>query len=54
MEMQNGYDVDHPRDTTIDFFQKGSVIFGSNYERVQELKRKYDPENLFNKSHVQL
>ena len=34
--------------------EKGPVIFGSNYERVVQLKRQYDPENVFNKSHVQI
>lgn len=28
-----------------------TVLFGSNAARLQELKKKYDPENLFNKNH---
>ena len=42
------------RDIITDLNQKGSVIFGSNYDRIIELKRKYDPDNVFNKSHVQM
>lgn len=42
------------RDIITDLNQKGSVIFGSNYDRIKELKRKYDPENVFSKSHVQM
>ena len=28
-----------------------SVVFGGNYERLRELKKKYDPQNVFNKWH---
>lgn len=34
--------------------EKGRVIFGGNYERVLKLKKTYDPNNIFNKSHVQV
>lgn len=40
--------------STTDLNEKGHLIFGSNYDRIIELKRKYDPENLFRKSHVQM
>lgn len=32
--------------------EKGRSIFGANYERLIELKRKWDPKNAFSKSHV--
>ena len=28
---------------------KAEGLFGKNYPRLQELKKKYDPENIFNK-----
>ena len=28
---------------------KAAALFGKNYPRLQELKKKYDPENIFNK-----
>ena len=28
---------------------KAEALFGKNYPRLQELKKKYDPENIFNK-----
>jgi hypothetical protein len=28
---------------------KAEILFGENYPRLQELKKKYDPENIFNK-----
>jgi len=28
---------------------KAATLFGNNYPRLQELKKKYDPENIFNK-----
>ena len=28
---------------------KAEALFGENYSRLQELKKKYDPENIFNK-----
>ncbi|KAL8693083.1 MAG: hypothetical protein Q9218_002007 [Villophora microphyllina] len=31
---------------------KGRTVFGANYERLIELKRKWDPENVFSKSHL--
>ena len=34
--------------------EKGQIIFAANYPRLQELKRKFDPHNIFNKSHVQI
>lgn len=34
--------------------EKGQTVFAANYPRVQELKRKFDPRNIFNKSHVQI
>lgn len=30
-------------------FDKARLVFGENYGRLQQLKRKYDPENIFNK-----
>lgn len=30
-------------------FDKARLAFGENYGRLQQLKRKYDPENIFNK-----
>ncbi|KAL9585041.1 MAG: hypothetical protein Q9212_001756 [Teloschistes hypoglaucus] len=32
--------------------ERGRSIFGANYERLIELKRKWDPKNVFSKSHV--
>lgn len=32
--------------------EAGSVIFGANYGRLVELKRRFDPGNLFSKSHL--
>lgn len=34
--------------------ENGQTIFAANYPRAQELKRKFDPRNIFNKSHVQI
>ena len=34
--------------------EEGEVIYGSNYQRVRELKRKYDPGNLFGKTCVKV
>lgn len=34
------------------FEEKGRTIFGANYERLIELKGKYDPENVFSKGHL--
>lgn len=34
--------------------EKGQIIFAANYPRLQELKRKFDAYNIFNKSHVQI
>lgn len=34
--------------------EKGQIIFAANYPRLQELKRKFDAHNVFNKSHVQI
>ena len=28
---------------------KAATLFGDNYPRLQDLKKKYDPENIFNK-----
>lgn len=32
--------------------QDGKLIYGQNYSRLVGLKAKYDPDNLFNKSHL--
>lgn len=34
--------------------ERGRVIFGPNYDRVLKLKNTYDPNNVFNKAHVQV
>lgn len=34
--------------------ERGQIIFAANYPRLQELKRKFDANNIFNKSHVQI
>jgi FAD/FMN-containing dehydrogenase len=34
---------------TTGFGRTGKEMFGVNYERLVELKRKFDPENKFNK-----
>lgn len=33
----------------IGFGRTGKEMFGANYDRLVELKRKYDPENMFDK-----
>lgn len=38
----------------IGLIERGPVIFGSNYDRVVQLKKKYDAKNVFNKSHVRI
>lgn len=35
--------------TGIGFGRTGKEMFGVNYDKLVELKRKYDPENMFNK-----
>lgn len=32
--------------------ERGRSIFGANYDRLIELKRKWDPKNVFSKSHI--
>jgi FAD/FMN-containing dehydrogenase len=32
-----------------EYDEKSKDVFGRNYERLQELKAKYDPQNMFNK-----
>ena len=40
--------LDHsPEDEQLE--NKAEALFGKNYPRLQELKKKYDPENIFNK-----
>lgn len=34
------------------FGEKGRTVFGANYERLIELKRKWDPTNAFGKGHL--
>lgn len=36
----------------VGFEEKARTIFGANYERLIELKGKYDPGNMFSKGHL--
>jgi len=35
--------------TQTEYEEKSRDVFGNNYERLQDLKAKYDPQNMFNK-----
>ena len=41
--------TDSESDSTSELMQKAKVLFGDNYPRLQQVKRKYDPEQLFSK-----
>ena len=35
--------------TDSDVHDRAKLVFGENYPRLQEIKKRYDPENIFNK-----
>ena len=41
-------------DARADLQEKGRVIFGPNYERLLQLKKMYDPNNVFSKANLQV
>jgi len=48
-EVLTGIDVANLTLTDFDVLDKSKVVFGDNYPRLQKIKKRYDPDNIFNK-----